>query len=71
MPKFTAADGAAIHYTDEGDGRPLLCLAGLSRNGRDFDYLAPHLPPLRLASPGSAGTGGISTISRRICRPCA
>ncbi len=57
MPKFTAADGAAIHYTDEGDGRPLLCLAGLSRNGRDFDYLAPHLPPLRLIRMDYRGRG--------------
>lgn len=44
MPKFTAPDGAQIHFTDEGSGQPILALAGLSRNGSDFDYLAPHLP---------------------------
>jgi len=58
MPHFTAADGARLHFTDEGHGRPLLCLAGLTRTGRDFDYLAPHLPPLRLIRLDYRGRGG-------------
>ncbi|MCL1629233.1 alpha/beta hydrolase [Roseibaca sp. V10] len=57
MPFFTAPDGAELHYTDEGHGRPLLCLAGLTRNGTDFDYLAPHLPPLRLIRLDYRGRG--------------
>ncbi|CUX81382.1 MAG: putative hydrolases or acyltransferases (alpha/beta hydrolase superfamily) [Roseibaca calidilacus] len=57
MPFFTAADGAELHYTDEGHGRALICLAGLTRNGSDFDYLAPHLPPLRLIRPDYRGRG--------------
>ena len=57
MPKFTAADGASIHYTDEGHGIPLLALAGLTRTGRDFDYVAPHLPPLRLIRMDYRGRG--------------
>ena len=57
MPFFSAADGARLHYTDAGDGRPLLCLSGLTRNGRDFDYLAPHLPPLRLIRLDYRGRG--------------
>jgi pimeloyl-ACP methyl ester carboxylesterase len=57
MPKFTAPDGAELHYTDEGHGRALLCLSGLTRNGRDFDYLAPHLPPLRLIRLDYRGRG--------------
>ena len=44
MPAFTAPDGARLFYTDEGDGLPILALSGLSRNGSDFDYLAPRLP---------------------------
>lgn len=44
MPDFTATDGARLHFTDEGTGVPVLALSGLSRNGSDFDYLAPHLP---------------------------
>ena len=55
MPKFTAADGASLFYTDEGHGIPLLCLPGLTRNGSDFDYLAPHLPPLRLIRQDNSG----------------
>ena len=43
--RFTASDGAGIAYTDEGKGMPLLCLSGLTRNGSDFDYMLPHLPP--------------------------
>lgn len=57
MPVFTAPDGAELYYTDEGHGRVLLCLAGLTRTGRDFDYLAPHLPPLRLIRLDYRGRG--------------
>ena len=31
-----------------GTGQPLLALAGFTRNGRDFDYLARHLKDVRL-----------------------
>ena len=44
MPEFRAPDGARLFYQDDGEGLPVLALSGLSRNGRDFDYLAPHLP---------------------------
>jgi pimeloyl-ACP methyl ester carboxylesterase len=54
---FTAADGARIAYRDEGAGMPVLCLAGLTRDGRDFDDLAPHLPPCRLVRMDYRGRG--------------
>ena len=57
MPHFTAPDGAQLFYSDEGHGIPLLCLAGLTRNGSDFDYMAPHLPPLRLIRLDYRGRG--------------
>ena len=57
MSYFTASDGARIHFTDEGDGRPILCLSGLTRTGRDFDYVAPHLPPCRLIRMDYRGRG--------------
>ncbi len=57
MRFFTAADGTHLAYTDEGIGLPLICLAGLARTGADFDYLAPHLPPLRLIRPDYRGRG--------------
>jgi pimeloyl-ACP methyl ester carboxylesterase len=57
MPRFTAPDGASLFYTDEGNGIPLLCLAGLTRNGRDFDHMAKHLPPLRLIRLDYRGRG--------------
>ncbi|MEM1345698.1 MAG: alpha/beta hydrolase [Pseudomonadota bacterium] len=44
---FSAADGRRLAYRDEGPakaaGLPVLCLAGLTRNGRDFEALAAHL----------------------------
>lgn len=57
MPHFNAPDGARLFYTDEGHGIALLCLAGLTRDGRDFDYLAPHLPALRLIRMDYRGRG--------------
>lgn len=57
MPSFTSSDGICLHYTDEGDGVPLLCLAGLTRDGRDFDFVAPHLPGARLIRPDYRGRG--------------
>lgn len=43
MAKFTTSDGLTLHYEVAGTGRPVLCLAGLTRNGTDFTYLAPHM----------------------------
>jgi pimeloyl-ACP methyl ester carboxylesterase len=54
---FTAADGARLAYRDEGEGLPLLCLAGLTRSMADFDYVIPHLPPLRLIRMDYRGRG--------------
>lgn len=60
MPDFTAKDGTRLHYSDEGTGIPVLCLAGLTRNTRDFDHVAPHLPqmmPVRLIRMDYRGRG--------------
>ncbi|MBC2837007.1 alpha/beta fold hydrolase [Paragemmobacter straminiformis] len=54
---FTAPDGARLAYSDTGTGLPLLCLPGLTRTMADFDYLAPHLPPLRLIRMDYRGRG--------------
>ncbi|MFV0476174.1 MAG: alpha/beta fold hydrolase [Pikeienuella sp.] len=42
MRHFTSADGLRLAYRDDpgGRGAPLLCLAGLTRSGRDFDHFA-------------------------------
>lgn len=55
---FTASDGARLAYRDEGEGLPLLCLAGLTRSSTDFDFLAPHLTGVRLIRPDYRGRGG-------------
>ncbi|MGI9389457.1 MAG: alpha/beta fold hydrolase [Boseongicola sp.] len=57
MPHFTASDSTRLYFSDEGEGTPLLALAGLSRNGSDFDYLAPHLPGIRLIRLDYRGRG--------------
>lgn len=54
---YRAADGARLAYRDEGDGLPVLALSGLTRTGRDFDYLAPHLTGIRLIRPDYRGRG--------------
>lgn len=58
LQHFTASDGARLAYRDEGDGLPVLCLAGLTRSSTDFDFLAPHLPQVRLIRPDYRGRGG-------------
>lgn len=55
--RFPAEDGAMLAYRDEGTGLPLLCLPGLTRTMADFDYLIPHLPPLRLIRMDYRGRG--------------
>lgn len=57
MPRFTASDGVSLNYEDEGEGLPLLCLAGLTRDHHDFDYVAPHLDGVRLIRPDYRGRG--------------
>ena len=47
-----------MHYADDGAGLPVLCLPGLTRNGADFDYVAPHLPGIRLIRLDYRGRGG-------------
>lgn len=55
--RFRAADGAMLAYRDQGEGLPLLCLPGLTRSMGDFDYLIPHLPPIRLIRMDYRGRG--------------
>lgn len=44
--EFTARDGRRIAYSDwKNDGPPVLCLAGLTRDARDFAPLLPTLLP--------------------------
>ncbi|HHX88447.1 MAG TPA: alpha/beta hydrolase [Paracoccus sp.] len=54
---FTAADGARLAYQDEGEGLPVLCLAGLTRSMDDFDYLAPTLADCRMIRMDYRGRG--------------
>lgn len=37
---FTASDGLKLAYRDEGEGPAILCLAGLTRNTADFEFVA-------------------------------
>ncbi|MCF7699598.1 alpha/beta fold hydrolase [Loktanella sp. M215] len=43
MPHFNAPDGTSLYYEEAGEGLPVLALAGLTRNGTDFNHVAPHL----------------------------
>lgn len=57
MPDFTAPDGARLYYSDEGTGKPVLALSGLTRNSTDFDYVALHLAGVRLIRMDYRGRG--------------
>ena len=54
---MTAKDGARLAYRDEGEGLPVLCLAGLTRSMDDFDYLAPALADCRMIRMDYRGRG--------------
>lgn len=61
MESFSARDGRRLAYRDTRGDRPaVLCLAGLSRNSRDFDALSAHLADryrvIRLDSRGRGGS---------------
>lgn len=57
MPRFTTSDGLSLHYEDSGEGKPLICLPGLTRNTRDFDWLDGHLPGVRRIALDARGRG--------------
>jgi pimeloyl-ACP methyl ester carboxylesterase len=57
MQYFRADDGARLAFRDEGEGVPVLALAGLTRDSRDFDYLERHLRDVRLIRLDSRGRG--------------
>ncbi len=57
MPHYTSSDGLKLYYSDDGDGLPVLCLSGLTRTTRDFDYVTPHLSDCRLIKTDYRGRG--------------
>ena len=60
MAYFTTPDGVRLAFLDEGvGGPPILCLAGLTRNMSDFDYMARDLDrPNRVIRLDCRGRGG-------------
>lgn len=57
---FVTVDGLELHYTEWGDADapPVLCVHGLSRNGRDFDFLAERIADeYRVICPDMPGRG--------------
>jgi pimeloyl-ACP methyl ester carboxylesterase len=57
MADFMTPDGTRLHFTEQGAGLPVLCLAGLTRNGGDFNHVAPHLADVRLIRLDARGRG--------------
>ena len=58
MPRFTTSDSVSLHYTDEGQGLPVLCLAGLTRDGhpRHPLYVSYAVLPQRWTGRYAPGT---------------
>ncbi|MEM9967316.1 MAG: alpha/beta hydrolase [Pseudomonadota bacterium] len=57
MAHFTTSDSLSLYYSDEGEGLPILCLAGLTRTTADFDDVTPHLAGHRLIKMDYRGRG--------------
>lgn len=57
MGRFTTSDGLSLYFEDGGEGRAVLCLAGLTRNSGDFRFLVPFLPECRVIRPDYRGRG--------------
>lgn len=57
MKTLQSTDGLTLAYRDEGEGLPVIALAGLTRNGDDFNFVAPHLEGVRLIRPDYRGRG--------------
>ncbi len=62
MGRFTTADGLSLFYSDTaecpgGDGPPVLCLAGLTRNSGDFRFVLPFLAGYRVIRLDYRGRG--------------
>ncbi|MCQ0093277.1 alpha/beta fold hydrolase [Roseovarius sp. M141] len=62
MAHFTTSDGLSLHYSDTaeyegGDGPPILCLAGLTRNSADFRLVLPFLAGYRVIRMDYRGRG--------------
>ncbi|CUI70107.1 alpha/beta fold hydrolase [Cognatishimia activa] len=57
MPNFETTDGLTLYFSDQGEGLPVLCLSGLSRNSNDFSYIDGHLDGVRLIKMDYRGRG--------------
>lgn len=57
MEKFVTSDGLSLAFHDRGVGPAVLCLAGLTRNSRDFEPLVPHMDGVRLIRLDYRGRG--------------
>ncbi|MGH1466464.1 MAG: alpha/beta fold hydrolase [Cognatishimia sp.] len=57
MPHFKTSDGLNLFYSDKGQGIPVLCLAGLTRNSSDFSYIDGKLDGIRLIKMDYRGRG--------------
>ncbi|PVA09177.1 alpha/beta hydrolase [Pelagivirga sediminicola] len=62
MPDLTTSGGLRLHYRDSagaegGDGPPVLCLSGLTRNSADFAFVLPFLAGYRVIRMDYRGRG--------------
>jgi len=57
MKTFKTSDGLTLAYRDKGQGTPVLCLSGVTRNSTDFNYMAPYAKDVRLIRLDMRGRG--------------
>ncbi|RED11793.1 alpha/beta fold hydrolase [Pontivivens insulae] len=58
MKHFQSSDGLSLAYDDQGDGVPVLCLAGLTRNMDDFKPFMAVTSGVRIIRLDTRGRGG-------------
>lgn len=58
MKHFQSSDGLSLAYDDQGDGVPVLCLAGLTRNMDDFKPFMAMTSGVRIIRLDTRGRGG-------------
>jgi pimeloyl-ACP methyl ester carboxylesterase len=65
LTRTALLDGAPVTFTDEGQGPAVVLLHGLPGSARDFRYLAPQMPDVRVIRINLPGFGGTARRGRR------
>ena len=68
--KFTEVNGGTIHWTDKGDGEPIVLIHGLGGNHHNFSYMLSELQKIPVISIDRLGSASKKerTVERKFNR---